>query len=176
MGKYTEQQKLAVAEDYCSGTAGLRAVAQLHGVNVSSLRKWAAGYREHGAAGVQAKQRELYSAEFKLSVVLRKRTDQLSDRQAASLFNIRNFNIIRNWERAYDEGGSGALEPYSFGKRQKMMKKPPSPADSMRAPDVTRSKEDLIIELNQLRMENAYLKKLDALVQAKKNAAPQKKR
>jgi len=174
MGKYTEQQKLAVAEDYCSGTAGLRAVAQLHGVNVSSLRKWAAGYREHGAAGVQAKQRELYSAEFKLSVVLRKRTDQLSDRQAASLFNIRHFNIIRNWERAYDEGGPGALEPYSIGKRKKEMKKPP--ADAVRVPDVTRSREDLIIELNQLRMENAYLKKLDALVRGKKNAAPQKKR
>jgi transposase len=176
MSKYTEQQKLAVAADYCSGTEGLRAVAKRHGVDFSSLRQWAAGYREHGAAGVQTKPRQIYSAEFKLSVVLRKRADGLSNRQAAALFNIRRFNIIRDWERACDEGGPGALEPYSVGRRKKAMKKPLSPADGAQGPDVARSKEELIAELKQLRMENAYLKKLDALVQRKKAPAPQKKR
>jgi transposase len=34
-------------------------------------------------------------------------------------------------------------------------------------PDTERSQEELIAELNQLRMENAYLKKLDALVRAR---------
>lgn len=40
----------------------------------------------------------------------------------------------------------------------------------------TRTREDLLVELNQLPMENAYLKKLDALVQAKERAAQRKKR
>jgi transposase len=39
-----------------------------------------------------------------------------------------------------------------------------------------RSREDLLAELDYLRMENAYLKKLRALVQAKQNAAQPKKR
>ncbi|ONQ81515.1 transposase, partial [Burkholderia cenocepacia] len=38
----------------------------------------------------------------------------------------------------------------------------------------TRTREDLLQELNYLRMENAYLKKLRALVQAQ--AVPRKKR
>jgi transposase len=40
-------------------------------------------------------------------------------------------------------------------------KKINSPVD-----DALRSREDLLAEVNQLRMENAYLKKLGALVQA----------
>ncbi len=34
------------------------------------------------------------------------RDDELSYRQVAALFDIRNFNIIGNWEHAYDEGGN----------------------------------------------------------------------
>jgi transposase len=40
----------------------------------------------------------------------------------------------------------------------------PPPAERS---DADRSREELIAELNELRMENAYLKKLDALVQAR---------
>ena len=36
--------------------------------------------------------------------------------------------------------------------------------------------EQLLEEINYLRMENAYLKKLEALVQADKKAAQRKKR
>lgn len=38
MGKYKEQQKLSAVEDYCRGQADLRAVAQRHGIDVSSLQ------------------------------------------------------------------------------------------------------------------------------------------
>jgi transposase len=40
VGKYSEETKLAVVEDCCSGTAGLKVVARRHDVNVASLRKW----------------------------------------------------------------------------------------------------------------------------------------
>ena len=44
--------------------------------------------------------------------------------------------------------------------------------------DESRSKKDLLAEIDQLRMENAYLKKLEALVQQQKQqkAATRKKR
>jgi transposase len=69
LGKYTEQAKLAAADDYCTGQLGLKVVAQHHGVNVTSLRKWAALYRTHGAAGVLEKRRSPYSVEFKLKAL-----------------------------------------------------------------------------------------------------------
>lgn len=125
---------------------------------------------------MRTKKRETYSAEFKLSVVLRKRAEQLSERQAASVFDIRNCNIIRVWERAYDEGGKGALEPYNPGMRVKKTAIVAGVEKAKMQSDATRSKEDLLAELHQLRMENAYLKKADALVQKKRISAQQKKR
>ncbi|NIF56048.1 transposase [Burkholderia sp. Ax-1724] len=47
VGKYSEETKLSVVKDYCSGTAGLKVVARRHGVNVTSLFKW----RRHYLAG-----------------------------------------------------------------------------------------------------------------------------
>jgi transposase-like protein len=101
MGKYTDQTKLAAVKDYCSGESGLKSVASRHGVDVSSLRQWIAGYRAHGEAGVHAKKRgpSNFSAEFKLSVLQRMRDEDLSQRQVAALFNIRRFNVIGEWER-----------------------------------------------------------------------------
>jgi len=43
-------------------------------------------------------------------------------------------------------------------------------------PDESRSREELLEEVNHLRMENAYLKKLKALVQEQELEASLKKR
>lgn len=100
MGKYTDQTKLAAVRDYCSGEAGLKAVAQRHGVNVSSMRQRISGYRAHGEEGVLTKKRAPtnFSAEFKLSVLKRMRAEGLSQRQTTALFNIRRFNVIGEWK------------------------------------------------------------------------------
>jgi len=173
LGKYTEQVKLTAVEDYCSGHHGLKIVARRHGVNVESLRRWAALYRVHGAGGVQEKRRSAYSVEFKLLVLQRMRDEELSYRQAAALFDIRNFNIIGDWERAYDEGGVAALSPYSPGRRIRMTKQSTNEPQPQSNDEDARTRKELLDELNHLRMENAYLKKLDALVQAKKPVAQQ---
>jgi transposase len=171
LGKYSEQAKLAAVEDYCAGHHGLRIVARRHGVNVESLRRWAALYRVHGADGVLEKRRAAYSLEFKLSVLQRMQDEELSYRQVAALFDIRNFNIIGNWERAYDEGGTAGLSPYASVRRARM-KKPSTKKPQPKLSDGSSpSRKELLAELDHLRMENAYLKKLDALVQAKKQEA-----
>lgn len=170
MGKYSEQVKLAVVEDYCSDKSGLKDTAQRHGVDVSSLRKWVAAYRVYGAAGIKEKKRAFHSVEFKMTVLQRVREDALSYRQAAALFDIRRFDIIGHWERQYNEGGIDALSCGPTNHRKKMTKPslpqsaPPSPDDE------TRTRQELLDTLNYLRMENAYLKKLNALVQAKQAA------
>lgn len=166
MGKYTERAKLEAARDYCTGYLGLREVARRHGVNVASLRKWAAAYRVHGTVGVQAKQRRLYSTEFKVSVVERKRDEQLSCRQTAALFNIRNFNNIGVWEREYEAGRLNPLAAHPADGHPRMTKKANTGPDPENAGGETRTRQELVDELNRLRMEVAYLKKLKALAQA----------
>ena len=86
MARYSERKRIEAARDYCSGQLGLRQVARRHGVNVASLRLWAAAYRLHGARGVLTKHRKFYSANFKLTVLQRMRGEKLSGRQAAALF------------------------------------------------------------------------------------------
>jgi transposase len=176
MGKYAVQVKLLAVQDYCSGKAGLREVAHRHDVDFSSLRQWVAAYQVHGATALEVKKVQHYSAEFRLSVLKRMHDEQLSYRQVAALFDIRKFNIVGDWERRYDDGGENALsrQPKRVGSHRKMPK-PTLPAQPQPPDDESRTRDELIAELNQLRLENDYLKKLDALVQ-KKRSAQQKKR
>jgi|SRR5690349_4137137 transposase len=166
MGRYSEQKKLAAAQEYCRGRLGLREVARRHDVNVASLRLWAAAYRVHGARGVQRKDRELYSAEFKLEVLRRISAEMLSQRQAAALFNVRRHDMIGAWQRAYEIGGVAALSPHSRSRLKPMAKRGHSETKSEKLDDEKRTRKQLLEELNRLRMENAYLKKLKALAQS----------
>jgi transposase len=175
MTKYTEQFKLDVVRDYLAdGSGGLRAVAQRHGIpSHFTVRKWALAYQLHGDAGL-AKKLSRYSAEFKLSVLHHMWDNQLSMIQAAAKFDIRDHGMVGKWEHAYRAGGIEALASRPRGKPKPMattVPEPDSPPD-----DDKRSREELLAEVNQLRMELAYLKKLDALVRARPKQAPQKKR
>jgi transposase len=174
MGKYSDQTKVAAAADYCAGHLGVKQVARRHGVNVASLRLWAAAYRVHGKAGVQTKQREVYSAAFKMSVLQRIWSEQLSCRQAAALFNIRNRGMILIWERAYEMGGVAALHPHALTRRKMMTEQTDMKSGGSRPEDETRTRQELLDELHQLRMENVYLKKLKALAQANRQPPREK--
>jgi transposase len=172
--KYTEQFKHAVVHDYLSCQNGFRAVAQRHGIaNRSLVERWVAAYRFHGDAGLRTK-RSRYEADFKLSVLQHMWENRLSITQTAAKFDIRRHSTVGAWERAYREGGIRALTPTPTRRPKKMTiptTKPEAPAG-----DDKRSREELIAEIEHLRMENAVLKKLDALVQARQKSAAPKKR
>jgi transposase len=108
-------------------------------------------------------------------VLQRLQDDNLSYRQAAALFDIRRFDIIGHWKRRYGEDGVKALALGAAGENR-IMKKQPDQKSEPQLSDDQRSREQLLDELNYLRMENAYLKKLEALAQAKKQAIQRKKR
>ena len=180
MEKYTEQTKLAAVEAYCAGQGGWVAIAKDFAVGVSSLRKWVAGYQANGVAGVRTKRRELYSLEFKIEVLRRARDEDLSNRQTAALFDIRNFNIIAAWERAYAAHGMAGLEPRRRGRHEQaaqdgVPEAPPAHGEG-HGEGPERSSDELLAELSFLRAENAYLKKVDALVRAQATSAQSKRR
>lgn len=173
MAKYTEQFKLTVIKAFEARGTGSRDIARLYGVDESTVRQWVAVYRRHGEAGIRKKY-EQYPAEFKQFVLQQMQLERLSAREAAARFNIRNASKVGQWARQYDEGGVDALSAHPRGRPSQMPKPPklpPAPRD-----DDQRTRQELLDELNQLRMENAYLKKLDALAQAQHCAAQRKKR
>ncbi len=173
MSKYTEQFKLSVIEDYLTSSAGFITVGNRHGIDASTVRKWVAAYRVHGKASVKKKHSN-YNAQFKLDVLKHMREHALSYRQTAAYFDIRNMSMLSNWERQYDAGGIQALSHRPRGRPRKMRDStspPPKPENNE-----TLTREQLLEELNYLRMENAYLKKLRALIQADEQAVQNKKR
>jgi transposase len=169
MSKYSLEYKQSVVSAYVSGTGSAKTVAFLFGVDHSTVRKWVAAFAAHGVSGLEKKFSH-YDAAFKLSVLQRMWDDGLSYRQAAAIFNIRNKGSIVGWVKHYESGGLEALTPRRKG-RPRRMSKPPAvddlqvSASEAPASDATKSREELLSELAYLRMENAYLKKLEALTQ-----------
>lgn len=176
MNKYSEKQKLDAVESYRSGELGLKATADLHGVNVASLRKWIAAYEAIGIAGIRRQRRQTYDLRFKLEVLQRVKAEGLSYRQAGALFNVRRFDTIAQWERAYSRDGIVGLMPHQPSHRARNQPdSAPNPLPDSDGADVP-SRQELLDELEALRTENAYLKKLKALVQAQAKSAQGKGR
>ena len=171
MNKYSEQQKLDSVNAYRCGDLGLRATAVLHNVDVASLRKWVAAYEALGIAGIQRKRRQTYDLKFKLEVLQKIKSENLSYRQAGALFNVRRFDTIASWERAYDKDGVAGLMPQQPTRQEPMT--PSAAPDPVPDSDgaALPSRQELLEEMETLRTENAYLKKLKALVQAQTKSA-----
>ncbi len=94
-----------------------------------------------------------YTGEFKQMVVETMRKEKLSQYQVSDRFLV-SRHAVQQWERIYLEEGPEGLYIERRGRkstgRPKKLK-----------PEV---EEDLIAEVQRLRAENAYLKKLRALV------------
>jgi transposase len=173
MTKYDERFKLSVVQQYLDGEGGYTALAREHRLAHSLVKRWVQRFRTHGSEAFKKKFSH-YSAEFKLLVLRHMWENELSYGQTAVQFDIRNPGALGVWERSFHSGGLEALKPRPRGRSTAMAvptAKPDTPSD-----DEKRSREELLAELDYLRMENAYLKKLQALVQARPKQVPPKKR
>ena len=173
MTKYTVQFKLVVVQSCLRNSSSLTAVAHRHGIVPSMVRQWVGSYQLRGKSGLEKKFTH-YTPAFKLSVLRHMRKHNLSYSETAIHFDIRSSAMVGQWVRSYHDGGLPALIPRTRGRPKKMPHNPNPklpPKD-----DQTRTREELLAELDYLRMENAYLKKLDALIQAQKNATLRKPR
>lgn len=173
MTKHDERFKLKVVQEYLKGAAGSSALSKKYGCQPRSVENWVSLYRVHGKEGLRKKYSS-YSAEFKLSVLQHMWDNGLSFGRTAAAFNIRNHAVVGIWERSYREGGFDALMPRPRGRPKQMPAPTTKPEPS--SDDEKRTRDELVAELNQLRMENAYLKKLQALVQARQQQTLPKKR
>ena len=95
-----------------------------------------------------------YTPEFKQMVVETMMREKLSCRETAQQFEIPDHHSVAKWERIYlTEGPEGfTIERRGRGSKGRPAKFP------------KQVEEDLLKEVQRLRAENAYLKKLQALV------------
>ncbi len=117
--------------------------------------------------GKTGRKNKVYSAEFKIGVIMDMREHRLGFRETARKYELTvtseasAANMVQRWERIYlEEGAEGLM------KERRGTACAASGTRKGRPPKLEKKvEEDLIAENQRLRMEIEYLKKLDALVQ-----------
>lgn len=165
MAKFSAEEKLQAVARYLNGNESYRTIGKSIGVNHKAIQKWVRQF-EHNGVNSFIKKCTSYTQQFKLDVLNYMTEFGTSTIETAAIFNIPAPSTIIVWKKQLETCGVDALQ--SKKKRRLSMKKE-SIKQSKQAP-VEGSTEALQAEIQRLRMENEYLKKLNALVQAKEKS------
>ena len=170
MTKYNLEFKLKLIQEMEETGRGPDYVGKKYGLSTSQIQRWRNVYKLHGIDGLLNKS-GTYSGEFKETVLEYMKQNQLSLTETARYFKIPAVSIVTQWRNLAEKEGRSSLYEERRGQHFKMTpkkKKSDKPLDP-------NSIEALLEENEQLRMENAYLKKLNALVQQRQDLESGKK-
>ena len=158
MSKYSYEEKLEAVLRVTKEGMSVESSAKILGTSNEHVRRWVKRYEQFGSEGLLLKH-DTYDGAFKVSVIEYMHDNHLSISQAAVKFGIPGDSTVGKWERIYYEEGPEALYRTKRGRPRKLaLNKPKKKMNKQ-------TEEDLIAEVQRLRMENEYLKKLQALVQ-----------
>jgi transposase len=151
MKRYSKEEKLDAIRAVEAGDSIL-SVAKRYGISKSVLHWSLQNYQEHGEEGVSSKGQS-WSQDQKIETVKYMLENHLSYSRIGILFGVSD-KTIKEWEHRYLEKGIEGLKNKKKSRKPRVQKpKPPK----------TRL-EELEEENLNLRIENEYLKKLNALV------------
>ena len=144
-------------------------VSKLKQIPRSNVRKWIGFYKAYGEVGLFPRINQSYSVEFKMNVLKTIEKEFLSLRTTSIKFNIPDVAIIVKWKKDFANFGVEGLQPKQKGRPTSMSdyKRKKNKSDK----PLTRE-EELLKENERLRCENELLKKLQALIQARRNPKP----
>ena len=144
-------------------------VSKLKQIPRWNIRKWVSFYKTYGEIALLPRVSQNYSKEFKFKVLKVIEKESLSLMAAGVRFNIPNISMILKWKKDFANFGVEGLKPKQRGRPIAMSdyKRKKRKSDK----PLTRE-EELLKENERLRCENALLKKLDALIQARRNPKP----
>jgi transposase-like protein len=171
MAKLTVEQKIQAVQRYLNGLESINEIAKEYGISRQVIGDYIRLYQENGFEAF-SKPYTNYSAEYKMNVLNYMDETGTSSIDTAAIFNISSSGMIRNWRKKFEIGGFDALVSKKKGRptvkndKEKTTKFTP----------VEGSIEELQERVKYLEMENAYLKKLNALVQIKQKLPTKSKR
>lgn len=162
MTKYNQSFKQEVIAFFLQNGKNCSLTRQQFQLKASTLRRWISQYnynRINSLAVLGKKQK--YSPEFKLTVIQAVKKGQFSAESACLHFGIANSGVISQWLQAFEKQGINGLFPKPKGRPAMKPKYPKMP------PPSKTEEERLRYRILELEAENAYLKKLRELNQAK---------
>ncbi|HHQ6559491.1 TPA: IS3 family transposase [Serratia fonticola] len=163
MMKYSLQFKLDAVRHYLAGLGSQKQTAKTFSIAHVQLRRWIAAYQHHGEQGLRVGRKPHYTPDFRLSVVEFALSNPLSSATVAAKFDIPCYLTVERWIKLYRENGAEAL---NLNKRSRQMRQHPKTPHADKSPDEL-TPEEMREEIEFLRAQNAYIKKLRALMQQK---------
>ena len=156
------------AAELYDGGYGVRSIADLIEVPYEAVRQWIDTYRSVGIEGLMAMGRKYtkYSFETKLAAVKAVIEDGMPKVEAMAKLGIASTTPLKNWMKAYREGGPEALRPKPKGR----------PRGSASPPRELTREQELERRVQKLEAENAYLKKSMALKAEKRSRTARRPR
>ncbi|CAM4234678.1 helix-turn-helix domain-containing protein [Jeotgalicoccus halotolerans] len=167
--KHSFEFKLTVVTDYLNGEGGFQYLGKKYSIQDSLIKIWVTQYNQFGDEGLAKSMTHThYSGEFKRAVLQYRQENQLSYRETAIHFGLKNSSMIANWQRKLLECGPAALDSHLGRSRKHMVKEDQSnnkttnrdePLNETEREELERLRE----QLRMSKLENIILKKLNAL-------------
>jgi len=171
MAKVRAEQRIQAVQRYLNGNESMIEIAKDIGVTDRVVNEWVRRYQKNGVETFLRSYTK-YSADYKMNVLNYMNETGTSSINTAALFNISSPGMIRNWKMNFEVGGYDAL--VSKKKGRPSMKKETN--RTTKPTPIEGSVEALEARIKQLEMENAYLKKLNTLVQMQEKLPIKSKR
>lgn len=155
---YSEETRIEVARLFALGH-GARAVATYLGLSHTTMRQWQDAYRQgHLLNSGSVREIKIYPQQLKVAAV-EKFLAGTSKTDIVLEFGISARSLFDKWVAAYRKDGPSGLAPKPKGRKPSVV-----------------GTESLEAKVYRLEMENALLKKFQALVAEEKAARPSKRK
>lgn len=185
MFKYSFDFKFKAVKYVVYGKHSYREAARKFNVHQEQIRVWTNRYKTYGKNGLIPKPIQKYDGKFKVDVVEYMYANHLSFEKTAIHFELPSSTNVVLWKQMYDEKGAQyllnnrniAIDRVRVNRvknKQNTNSNTSIKSTSKSSLKSDKSNAELLKEIEDLRMENDYLKKLQALVQ--KRTSQQKKK
>jgi transposase len=175
--KFSYQQKLTAVRSITAGRESCLSAAKKIGSKENTVQRWLRLYKQHGSQGLTVRNGS-YDGDFKLRVIRYMLKNRLSLIRTAAFFAIPQDSAVGRWLKIYQRLGAVGLVKETRGRKKSLMnKKTKKKKEATSTTDPASEKvAALQKEVEYLRAENAFLKKLDALIQQEKATKAQNRR
>lgn len=162
--RHNLESKLMIVRYVLEENHSLWEAADFFGVAYQTIRMWVKHYENEGISGLTIKNKT-YSGEFRVYVIEYMRKHNLSLVETAIHFSLPDHTRVRVWNKIYDEKGPQYLLEEHRGRKKMKSKREKKSSNPL-----TSTEKELLKKIKYLETENAYLKKLNALIQEKEKS------